>query len=104
MQVSRNSRQRLVEVVLVAAMVGGCTSSPPSAPPGPAWEVENPIRPPAAPPLGMEDYFDGVKPPSPARARLGRWLFYDTRLSADKTIACASCHKPEYAFSEPTPV
>jgi len=52
----------------------------------------------------MEDYFDGVKPPSPERARLGRWLFYDTRLSADKTIACASCHKPEYAFSEATPV
>jgi cytochrome c peroxidase len=52
----------------------------------------------------MEDYFEGVKPPSPARARLGRWLFYDTRLSADQTVACGSCHKPEYAFSEPTPV
>lgn len=52
----------------------------------------------------MEDYFDQVKPPAPARARLGRWLFYDTRLSADNTIACASCHRPEYAFSEPTPV
>jgi cytochrome c peroxidase len=36
--------------------------------------------------------------------RLGRWLFYDSRLSADNSIACASCHKPEYAFSERTPV
>ena len=52
----------------------------------------------------MEVFFEDVKPPSPASVRLGRWLFYDTRLSADNTVACASCHKPEYAFSEPTPV
>ena len=52
----------------------------------------------------MEVFFEDVKPPSPASVRLGRWLFYDTRLSADNTLACASCHKPEYAFSEPTPV
>ena len=42
----------------------------------------------------MEVFFEDVKPPSPASARLGRWLFYDTRLSADNTVACASCHKP----------
>jgi cytochrome c peroxidase len=36
--------------------------------------------------------------------RLGRWLFYDRRLSGDGSVACASCHRPEYAFSEPTPV
>src|SRR6185369_5453913 len=101
-----SSRQfrRLAYPVLIAAIISACGSSTPPAPPRPAWEVENPIRPPAPPPLGLEDYFDGVKAPSPERVRLGRWLFYDTRLSADKTIACASCHRPEYAFSEPTPV
>ena len=52
----------------------------------------------------MEVFFEDVKPPSPASVRLGRWLFYDTRLSADNTLACASCHKPEFAFSEATPV
>jgi cytochrome c peroxidase len=36
--------------------------------------------------------------------RLGRWLFFDRRLSRDGTIACASCHQPEFAFSQPTPV
>ena len=36
--------------------------------------------------------------------RLGRWLFYDARLSADGTISCASCHDPAHAFSEQTPV
>lgn len=72
--------------------------------PLPPWEVENPIKPIAPPPLGMEVFFEDVEPPSPARVRLGRWLFYDTRLSADNTVACATCHRPEYAFSEPTPV
>lgn len=71
----------------------------------PSWEAENPIRPLAPPPLGMELYFADVKtPPDPKSVRLGRWLFYDTRLSADNTVSCASCHKPEHAFSEATPV
>jgi cytochrome c peroxidase len=36
--------------------------------------------------------------------RLGRWLFFDTRLSADGTVACATCHQPEHAFSMRQPV
>ncbi|KIQ55595.1 cytochrome-c peroxidase [Meiothermus taiwanensis] len=39
-------------------------------------------------------------PQTPAKVALGRKLFYDTRLSKDNTIACASCHKPEFAFSD----
>ena len=39
-------------------------------------------------------------PPTPERVRLGRWLFYDTRLSADGTVSCATCHEPEHAFSQ----
>jgi cytochrome c peroxidase len=34
-------------------------------------------------------------------ATLGRVLFYDTRLSANNSIACASCHHQKYAFSDP---
>lgn len=34
-------------------------------------------------------------------ATLGRVLFYDTRLSANDTIACASCHRQENGFSDP---
>ena len=26
------------------------------------------------------------------------------RLSADNTVACATCHRPDHAFSEPTAV
>jgi cytochrome c peroxidase len=31
---------------------------------------------------------------------LGRKLFYDTRLSSDNSISCATCHKPELAFTD----
>jgi cytochrome c peroxidase len=34
------------------------------------------------------------------RAQLGEKLFFDPVLSADRTISCASCHKPEFAFAD----
>lgn len=33
-------------------------------------------------------------------ATLGRVLFYDTNLSVDNSLSCASCHKQEFAFSD----
>lgn len=33
-------------------------------------------------------------------ATLGRVLFYDKHLSSNNTIACASCHKQEFAFGD----
>lgn len=35
---------------------------------------------------------------------LGHHLFFDTRLSKDYTISCASCHEPEHAYSDPNRV
>ena len=43
-------------------------------------------------------------PPTPEKIELGRYLFYDARLSVDETIACASCHRQEHAFSDTLPV
>ena len=40
-------------------------------------------------------------PITDAGATLGRVLFYDTRLSANNTVACATCHKQKNAFSDP---
>jgi cytochrome c peroxidase len=40
-------------------------------------------------------------PVTDAGATLGRVLFYDTRLSANNTIACASCHQQKHSFSDP---
>jgi cytochrome c peroxidase len=37
-------------------------------------------------------------------ATLGRVLFYDTRLSANRSTSCGSCHIQAHAFAEPRPV
>ena len=40
-------------------------------------------------------------PVSDLGATLGRVLFYDTRLSANNTISCGSCHVQSHAFVDP---
>jgi cytochrome c peroxidase len=40
-------------------------------------------------------------PVTDAGATLGRVLFYDTRLSANNTVACASCHHQKNSFAGP---
>lgn len=46
----------------------------------------------------------GVLPPviDAREATLGAVLFYDKSLSANNTIACASCHSPSHAFADNT--
>lgn len=39
-------------------------------------------------------------PGSAARVELGRRLFFDTRLSRDGTVSCASCHQPDKYFTD----
>lgn len=40
----------------------------------------------------------------PAAAALGKALFFDTRLSANGAISCATCHKPDRQFQDDLPV
>lgn len=35
---------------------------------------------------------------------LGKALFFDPILSADKSLSCASCHKPQFAFADNVPL
>ncbi len=82
-----------------------CHGAPSSRTPTPEWETANPVVPLPAAPLGTGIELARLPdPPTPERVRLGRWLFYDPRLSKDGTVSCATCHRPEYAFSEPTAV
>lgn len=37
------------------------------------------------------------------KVALGRFLFYDTRLSGNQTQACATCHQPDKAFTDGLP-
>lgn len=39
-------------------------------------------------------------PMTAAKVELGRHLFYDERLSANRTQSCASCHRQELAFTD----
>jgi cytochrome c peroxidase len=42
-------------------------------------------------------------PQTPAKIALGQKLFFDGRLSADGTVACATCHDPARAFTDGRP-
>lgn len=43
-------------------------------------------------------------PISAKRVELGRRLFFDPALSADGTVACATCHRPDHGFASPEPI
>lgn len=54
------------------------------------------------PPLGLDIYMPVpmTNPLTREKVALGRRLFFDKRLARDGTLACASCHDPERAFSD----
>jgi cytochrome c peroxidase len=53
-------------------------------------------------PLGLDLYMPvpDDNPITEEKLALGRQLFFDTRLSVDRTKACATCHVPERAFTD----
>lgn len=53
--------------------------------------------------LGLPEITSRAAVTDRAVGRLGEKLFFDTRLSADGTISCSTCHKPEFAFSDRLP-
>src|SRR5262245_39573430 len=55
------------------------------------WNVPKPFPRPAVP-------LDNTM--SPSKVELGRYLFYDKRLSVNGEEACASCHQQELAFTD----
>src|SRR5215831_10461392 len=55
-------------------------------------------------PLGLDDdvaqYVPTDNPLTVEKVELGKLLFFDPRLSRDNTISCASCHKPDSAWTD----
>src|ERR1700678_619222 len=45
-------------------------------------------------------YVPPDNPMTAAKVELGRYLFYDTRMSVNGKSACATCHKQELAFTD----
>ncbi len=102
------ARVPTVVFVLFLAAIAGCRTGPGTpverADAIPAWERDAPLAPLPTPPLGMDvDWARARVRLTPEKVRLGRWLFFDPRLSKDHTISCASCHDPQHAFSDTQP-
>ncbi len=114
MKRSRSSKRALficlVAVCAVSAAGGavhaqrGQGGRPPGPPPG--------APPPPGPGRGGPGGPDGLgamnisagNPLTPEKIETGRKLFFDTRLSADGSTSCATCHDPAKAFADGRPV
>src|SRR5262245_14820874 len=71
----------------------------------PALRAQGPTDKPPRPPLGLPPVqWPEDNPYSASKAELGRFLYFDKRVSSDGTLACASCHAPEKAFTDGAPV
>jgi cytochrome c peroxidase len=53
-------------------------------------------------PMGLDAYLPVPEgnPLTREKVELGRKLFFDTRLSRDHTVSCATCHDPKLAFTD----
>jgi len=51
--------------------------------------------------FNAQDNTPDDNPQTPAGIALGRVLFYDTLLSQNGAVSCASCHQQEHGFSDP---
>ena len=83
--------------------LAGCGSTPEPVPP---TDPAGPVVPPTAYNLLVPTNFPAL-PAAPADnpltvegVALGRQLFYETALSVDNTVSCASCHRQELAFTD----
>jgi cytochrome c peroxidase len=56
-------------------------------------------------PLGLPPVpIPADNPPTAETIALGRRLYYDTALSVDNTVSCATCHSPSMGFTDHKPV
>src|ERR1700687_30492 len=60
-----------------------------------------PLQLPLGIPADVWSYFiPKDNPLTPAKVELGKQLFFDQRLSADRSVSCSSCHDPQLAFAD----
>jgi cytochrome c peroxidase len=86
--------------VLIASLLGlcvGCRIPGHEKPLGKVVDIKAPLGLPPVP-------IPADNPPTAQTIALGRKLFYDPRLSKDNTVSCASCHNPNFAFTDHLPI
>jgi cytochrome c peroxidase len=94
----------LASTLVLALVVGGCA-------PQPSSETEQ-AQPTAAEPSSSLESTDALgpmpepedNPTTPEKVALGHQLYYDTRLSADGSRSCYSCHVCEHGLTDGKPV
>jgi len=100
-----SKKEFIILVILVALVVAGISllqkskqatkaPAPPAKPVGTIVEIKAPLGLPAV-------KSPGDNPPTAETIALGKRLYYDTSLSVDNTISCASCHDPAHGFADP---
>lgn len=91
-QAARNSIYATITILMLAAAVDGCNQTGNPA----TTDLRNRV------PAFVKDnvYLSPGNPFSTAKAALGRYLFYDRRLSVNQTKSCASCHDPVFSFAD----
>jgi cytochrome c peroxidase len=104
----RSNRRHLTSLVLVTCLAVPAvpTMAEPAVPASRALvaagtQARIPTALAAAPPLGLPAMaFPTDNPPSREKIDLGRKLFFDRRLSFNRTLSCAMCHIPEQGFTQ----
>ena len=84
--------KRHISILAVLLLAAACTKEPVPQP-----EPESLLQVPAGFP---EPVFPEDNAFTEARWRLGKKLFFDPVMARDSSISCASCHLPQYAFSD----
>jgi len=86
-------RRSALPILLALILIpGACTEDAPPEPTPWEWDL-----PPGFPTPRVPD----DNPMYVEKVELGRFLFYDTRLSGNQTQSCATCHRQSLAFAEP---
>ena len=98
----------LMILMIITYASAANTSSTTTAPQPPIPKAGPSAQPRSPQQLGLPaDQTQAVIPPdnpqTPEKIALGQKLFFDGRLSADGTVACASWHNPERAFTDGMP-
>jgi cytochrome c peroxidase len=89
---TRSPNLSVIAAILAGAALAGLAATSFAQKADTNWPSLGTIAPPRTP----KD-----NPLTPAKAELGRRLFYDGDLSWDGTIACATCHEQKRGFADP---
>ena len=84
----------VASLLFLTACKSGSVPAGPARAIGPTLDIQIPT---GLPPLSTP----ADNPITADQVALGRRLYYDGNLSADGTVACASCHRPDAGFADP---